>query len=63
MPPRQPRRAPRAIVVRPGRMGASHMEVRMDIDIETVLWLAIAGVVVVGGILGAAALWSFVKPK
>jgi hypothetical protein len=44
-------------------MGPSHMEVRMDIDIETVLWLAIAGVVVVGGILGAAALWSFVKPK
>jgi hypothetical protein len=35
----------------------------MDIDIETVLWLAIAGIVVVGGILAAAALWSFVKPK
>jgi hypothetical protein len=33
----------------------------MDIDIETVLWLAIAGIVVVGGILAAAALWSFVK--
>jgi hypothetical protein len=28
-----------------------------------VLWLAIGGIVVVGGILGAAALWSFVKPK
>ncbi|KZE94931.1 hypothetical protein AVP42_00859 [Agromyces sp. NDB4Y10] len=35
----------------------------MDIDIETVLWLAIGGIVAVGGVLAVAALWSFVKPK
>jgi hypothetical protein len=35
----------------------------MDIDIETLLWLAIGGIVAVGGILAAVALWSFIKPR
>ena len=44
-------------------MGPSDMGVRMDIDIETVLWLAIGGIVVIGviGIVVGAAGYALIR--
>lgn len=64
MPQRQPSSTPSRMTARTGRIGPSDMGVRMDIDIETVLWLAIGGIVVIGVIGIAASLWAFIKsPK